>query len=117
MKTKVKPRSDGNTAISVSLGKSLLDKVDARADELDLNRSQYFRKLAASDAGGGMRTKAKPQVKPPPKPLGSIPSVGMNLFVDGSGNALGVVKPLPEQPAQPKTQPTERHPSRKSKRG
>ena len=41
--------SQDNVAVSVTLAPDLLARVDARAAELDLNRSQYFRRLARLD--------------------------------------------------------------------
>lgn len=44
-----KPRSPGNTAISVSLDQRLVDLIDARRKTLGLSRSQYLRLLAQKD--------------------------------------------------------------------
>lgn len=45
----IKPRSQGQTAISVSLPLDLLERVDTRAAALGLNRSQYLAQLARND--------------------------------------------------------------------
>lgn len=45
----IKPRSPGQTAISVSIPQSLLDQVDERASALGLSRSQYLAQLARAD--------------------------------------------------------------------
>lgn len=37
--------------VTVQLEPDLLDKVDSRADQLDLNRSQYLRRLVRKDLG------------------------------------------------------------------
>lgn len=42
----MKPRSTGQTAISVSLPEALLESIDERAGALGLNRSQYLAHLA-----------------------------------------------------------------------
>lgn len=42
-------RSVDQTAISVSIGRTLLDQIDVRAAALGLNRSQYFAQLARAD--------------------------------------------------------------------
>lgn len=44
-----KPRSPGQTAISVSLDGGLLARIDERAGALGLNRSQYLAQLARAD--------------------------------------------------------------------
>lgn len=44
-----KPRSAGQTAVSVSLPAELLSQIDARAKRLGLNRSQYLSVLARRD--------------------------------------------------------------------
>jgi len=49
-------RAPDQTAISVSIGKELLGKIDARAEALGLSRSQYLANLARTDVvrGGDM---------------------------------------------------------------
>lgn len=49
----IKPRSPDQTAISVSMSASLLKDIDARAQSLGLNRSQYLSQLARSDLMSG----------------------------------------------------------------
>lgn len=49
----IKPRSPGKTAISVSMTVELLEKLDARAESLGLNRSQYLAQLARADLVSG----------------------------------------------------------------
>lgn len=67
-----KPRSPGQTAISVSVPTDLLRDIDTRAESLGLNRSQYLAQLARADllAKGAMlihETNA-----PPVKPLAPV---------------------------------------------
>lgn len=52
-KMTVKPRSMGQTAISISMAGSLLDAIDSRASNLGLNRSQYLAMLARNDIARG----------------------------------------------------------------
>lgn len=49
-------RAPDQTGISVSMAKSLLSQIDARAAKLGLTRSQYFAHLARNDLaeGGGL---------------------------------------------------------------
>jgi len=74
----IKRRSPGKTAISVSLNDDLLAAVDARAELLGLNRSQYFVALARNDlqTRGGLVLSEQPglmSAKPePPKPAPKI---------------------------------------------
>lgn len=49
----VPQRSPDQTAISVSIGKELLVKIDARAASLGLSRSQYLANLARHDVLSG----------------------------------------------------------------
>lgn len=44
-----KSRSDGQTAISVSMSADLLTAIDSRAEALGLSRSQYLAQLARTD--------------------------------------------------------------------
>lgn len=44
-----KARSAGQTAISVSMPKAMVEEIDARAERLGLNRSQYLLQLAKQD--------------------------------------------------------------------
>lgn len=46
-------RAPDQTAISVSIGKELLAKIDARAAGLGLSRSQYLANLARNDVATG----------------------------------------------------------------
>lgn len=46
---KHKRRSPGNTAISISLDKSLVEAIDQRRTALGLTRSQYLRLIAQQD--------------------------------------------------------------------
>ncbi len=48
--------ADEKSVVSVTIEADLLRKVDERAKELDLNRSQYFRRLAREEIE---RTKPK----------------------------------------------------------
>lgn len=41
--------ADEKLAVSITLEPDLLDKIDARAKELDLNRSQFIRRLAREE--------------------------------------------------------------------
>jgi len=43
--------------VSVTLPATLIKQIDQRAAELDLTRSQYFRKLARKDLGSQARKK------------------------------------------------------------
>lgn len=45
----IKPRSPGQTAISISLPESLVAQVEERAQALGLSRSQYLVQLARAD--------------------------------------------------------------------
>ena len=45
----IKPRSPGQTAISVSLPADLVEEIDARANALGISRSQYLVHLARAD--------------------------------------------------------------------
>lgn len=47
--------------VTVQLDPDLLAKVDSRVGELDLNRSQYFRRLAKKDLGLIAETQAVAQ--------------------------------------------------------
>lgn len=47
--------------ISISLEPSLVPKMEARAKELDLNRSQYVRRLVREDLKGAL---TKPSTRP-----------------------------------------------------
>jgi len=40
---------DKQTTVSLVVDETLLPKIDKRASALDMNRSQYFRKLARED--------------------------------------------------------------------
>jgi len=40
---------DKQTTVSLVVDETLLPKIDKRAQTLDMNRSQYFRKLARED--------------------------------------------------------------------
>ncbi len=40
---------DKQTTVSLVVDETLLPKIDKRAQSLDMNRSQYFRKLARED--------------------------------------------------------------------
>lgn len=52
------------TAVSVSLQKKLLDQIDQRAGELEMNRSQYLCQLAKADINkGGPINALKPEEK------------------------------------------------------
>ena len=55
-------RSPGQTAISVSIPRSLLDDIDRRAEALGLSRSQYLTQLARQDiaAKGSLILQEKP---------------------------------------------------------
>lgn len=57
-------RSKDITAISVSIPVSLLERVDARARALGLNRSQYLAQLARSDIAerGAMTLREEPPI-------------------------------------------------------
>lgn len=44
-------KSEDVKNVTVQLEPDLLEKVDGRAEELDLNRSQYFRRLVKKDLG------------------------------------------------------------------
>jgi hypothetical protein len=46
---KTKPRSPGNTAISVSIDAGTLREIDRRSSALGLSRSAYLRALALQD--------------------------------------------------------------------
>jgi hypothetical protein len=46
-------RAPDQTGISVSMAKSLLEQIDARAKKLGLTRSQYFTHLARNDLQTG----------------------------------------------------------------
>lgn len=41
--------ADQQTTVSLVIEADLLTKVDKRAEKLDMNRSQYFRRLARKD--------------------------------------------------------------------
>lgn len=57
--------------ITVQLDPYLLELVDKRAEQLDLNRSQYFRRLARQDLGDEV-----PELKtPPPAPQPDLPGM------------------------------------------
>lgn len=47
-------------AISVTLNTALLDEIDERAKKMDLNRSQYFRRLAREDLTRPLQQPANP---------------------------------------------------------
>jgi metal-responsive CopG/Arc/MetJ family transcriptional regulator len=49
----MKPRSPGQTAISISIDEKLLIEIDARAKALGLNRSQYFAHVARQELSDG----------------------------------------------------------------
>jgi hypothetical protein len=53
MANHVKPRSQEQTAISVSITKELLTRIDNRADELGLSRSRYIAVVAQIDIAKG----------------------------------------------------------------
>ena len=61
------PQNDVDVAVSLKIPADLVAAVDARIRELDLNRSQYFRRLARQDlaaealgrASGSRRTVAR----------------------------------------------------------
>jgi len=53
MSEMIKPRSPGKLAISVSMTEDLLSDLDARAESLGLNRSQYLAQLARNDLAQG----------------------------------------------------------------
>ena len=46
-------RAPDQTAISVSIGKELLTRIDVRAQALGLSRSQYLAQLARNDVARG----------------------------------------------------------------
>jgi hypothetical protein len=62
------PRSEGNTAISVSITKDLLAKIDTRADEVGLTRSRYIAVIAQIDIanGGPLTIPARSTLQPAP---------------------------------------------------
>lgn len=66
----IKPRSPGQTAISVSLPQSLVDQVDKRAEALGLSRSQYLAQLARADLmdRGDLTLRETPSVDDPQTP-------------------------------------------------
>jgi len=62
-----KPRSPGKTAISVSLDKTTLDRIDKRCRQLGIARSQYLRLLAQHDTDtGGDLTIKEHLIRPKP---------------------------------------------------
>lgn len=46
--------------VAVTLPDDLLEEIDARTDELDLNRSQYFRRLVRADLERNRVQEVKP---------------------------------------------------------
>ena len=64
----VKPRSPQQTAISVSITKELLARIDARASELGLTRSRYLAVIAQIDIekGGPLTIPTQGEVEPAP---------------------------------------------------
>ena len=71
-----KPRSPGNTAISVSITEALLARIDSRASELGLKRSRYIAVIAQIDIakGGPLTIPAQGAVEPAP-PVELTPEV------------------------------------------
>lgn len=66
----IKPRSPNQTAFSVSMEEALRDDIDARAESLGLNRSQYLATLARNDiATGGDLLLREPST---PAPLAAV---------------------------------------------
>jgi len=59
-------KADEFKNVTVQIEPDLLGKIDSRADELDLNRSQYLRRLIRRDLGIG--TPEIPPVVPALKP-------------------------------------------------
>src|SRR5512137_2478912 len=68
MANHVKPRSPEQTAISVSITKELLARIDARANELGLSRSRYIAVIAQIDIaeGGPLTIPTQGAVEPAP---------------------------------------------------
>jgi hypothetical protein len=74
MPNPLKARSQGQTAISVSLTKELLGRIDIRADALGLSRSRYLAVLAQQDmAKGGPLTIATQDESQPAAPTELTP--------------------------------------------
>ena len=63
----IKERSKGQTAVSISLPKELLDQIDLRAGALGLPRSQYLALVARKDImmGGAFVIPTADATKPP----------------------------------------------------
>src|SRR5512136_728641 len=68
MANHVKPRSPEQTAISVSITKDLLARIDARANELGLTRSRYIAVVTQIDIakGGPLTIPTQGTVEPAP---------------------------------------------------
>jgi hypothetical protein len=70
-----KPRTPGQTAVSISLPEKLLLDIDARADALNINRSQYLAALARNDLSARgiltLQETTEPAPAPPAKPTGA----------------------------------------------
>jgi hypothetical protein len=66
----LKERSPGQTAVSLSISKEVLDRIDARAAALGISRSSYLTLLAQQDLSGTVTfplppvASAEPQLKP-----------------------------------------------------
>jgi hypothetical protein len=77
-------RSEGQTAVSVSIPKDLLAEVDKRASALRLNRSQYLVQLAVDDLRerGEMVIREMPPAEKPP--VSSAPGHPISAAVVGS---------------------------------
>ncbi len=57
-------RDPNDAVVSMTIERGLLALVDARATRLDMNRSQYFRKLARVDLGRAAIVRATPPASP-----------------------------------------------------
>ena len=68
MANNVRPRSPDQTAISVSITKELLARIDARANELGLSRSRYIAVVTQIDIakGGSLTIPTQGAVEPAP---------------------------------------------------
>ena len=103
MANHVKPRSPEQTAISVSITKDLLARIDARANELGLTRSRYIAVVTQIDIakGGPLTIPTQGAVQPAP-PVNLTPEAAeflklavpiLTQYQDSHGQA-----PTPEVP-------------------
>jgi hypothetical protein len=76
-----KERSPDQTAISVSIRKDLLAMIDARADSLNMTRSQYLAVLAQHDLSKGGRIVLQPPDPGKPQPPVDLPKETLEFLL------------------------------------